>query len=86
METPDDLQGALEQALAVRDVPVVIDITVPTSGKVYPMIPAGQSVHQMMLREDEIPVEPSVDMDSSRWSFADDDEVLAGLLDEGKGK
>ncbi len=86
VDTPDELKATLEKALSVKDTPVVIDITVPTSGKVYPMIPAGQSVHQMMLREDELPVEPSVDLDGSGWTFADDDEVLAGLLEEGKGK
>jgi acetolactate synthase-1/2/3 large subunit len=38
-----ELEATIEKALAVRDVPVVIDFRVDPEEKVFPMVPAGQS-------------------------------------------
>jgi acetolactate synthase I/II/III large subunit len=43
VERVADLEPTIEKALAVRDVPVVIDFRVDPEEKVFPMVPAGQS-------------------------------------------
>jgi acetolactate synthase-1/2/3 large subunit len=47
---PEDLEGVLRTAFA-SDSPAVIDIRVKREANVYPMIPAGGTVHDMMERE-----------------------------------
>ena len=47
---PDELEEVLRTALA-SDRPAVIDIRVKREANVFPMIPAGGSVHDMMERE-----------------------------------
>jgi acetolactate synthase-1/2/3 large subunit len=47
---PDELEEVLRTALAT-DRPAVIDIRVKREANVFPMIPAGGSVHDMMERE-----------------------------------
>ena len=39
----EDVDATLDKALAVRDVPVIIDFRVDETEKVFPMVPAGQS-------------------------------------------
>lgn len=51
VEKPEDVKPALQQALDVKGRPVVIDFKVRETENVFPMIPAGQSVDKMRLRE-----------------------------------
>ena len=78
--TPTEFDEAIGQALDVTDRPVVIDCVVPTAENVYPMIPAGQSVDQMRLREDLEELKAGVDADSETWSFDDADRVLEAYV------
>ncbi|MBU0608779.1 MAG: biosynthetic-type acetolactate synthase large subunit [Armatimonadetes bacterium] len=48
---PDEVQGILEQALEINDRPVLMNFHVAKEENVYPMIPAGKSIHDMMLKE-----------------------------------
>jgi acetolactate synthase-1/2/3 large subunit len=48
---PDEVPGILEQALAINDRPVLMNFHVAKEENVYPMIPAGKSIHEMMLKE-----------------------------------
>jgi acetolactate synthase-1/2/3 large subunit len=73
---PADVRGVLEQAKAIMDRPVVIDCVIPTSENVYPMIPAGQTIEQMMIRKDLEEVKASIHADSEAWSFSDEERVL----------
>lgn len=47
-KTPVEMQDALSQALQVKDRPVVIDIWVRKEENVYPMVPPGAAVHEMV--------------------------------------
>ncbi len=75
-ETPAEFRSALDRALQVTDKPVVIDCVVPTTENVYPMIPAGQSVAEMRIREDLEELKATVDTDSEVWSFEQEERVL----------
>ncbi len=75
-ETPAEFRNALDRALEITDRPVVIDCIVPTEENVYPMIPAGQSVAEMRIREDLEELKATVDTDSEVWSFEQEDRVL----------
>ncbi|MDE2127662.1 MAG: biosynthetic-type acetolactate synthase large subunit [Armatimonadetes bacterium] len=79
--TPEDLPAAIAQAMAVTDRPVVIDCAVPTEENVYPMIPSGTSVDEMLVRQDLEQVKASVDADSETWSFSDQERLLARIAD-----
>ncbi len=74
--TREELRNALIQAKTVTDRPVVIDCVIPTKENVYPMIPSGQSVKEMMLRHDLEQVKASVHADAETWSFSDEEKVL----------
>ncbi|HSV75134.1 MAG TPA: biosynthetic-type acetolactate synthase large subunit [Chthonomonadales bacterium] len=74
--SPEQVRPALDEALAVRDRPVVIDAVIPTEENVYPMIPAGQSVQEMRIRENLEHLKASVHADAEAWSFADQERVL----------
>jgi len=52
VESPDEVQSAIDKANEIDDRPVVIDFRTDSSEKVYPMVPAG-------LSNDEIVVDPS---------------------------
>lgn len=47
VERPEDVVGALEEALAA-DRPVIIDFRVAREENVFPMVPAGAALHQMI--------------------------------------
>jgi len=51
--TPDEVAPAIEKALDVNDVPVMIDFAVAKEENVFPMIPAGQSYEELMERQPE---------------------------------
>jgi acetolactate synthase I/II/III large subunit len=46
---PDEVPGIIEQALAVTDRPTIMDFRVSREENVFPMIPAGQAVENMIL-------------------------------------
>ncbi len=73
---PGEVVSVLERALAVRDRPTVIDCVIPTEENVYPFIPSGQTVEQMMIRKDLEQLKAKVHTDSEVWSFADEERVL----------
>lgn len=77
----DDLRGILEKAKAITDRPVVIDCVIPTEENVYPMIPSGQSIKEMMIRQDLVQVKASVHADAETWSFSDEERVLAQYVE-----
>jgi acetolactate synthase-1/2/3 large subunit len=52
VETPEEVQSAIDKANEIDDRPVVIDFRTDSAEKVYPMVPAGQS-------NDDIVVDPS---------------------------
>ena len=52
VETPEEVQSAIDKANEIDDRPVVIDFRTDSSEKVYPMVPAG-------LSNDDIVVDPS---------------------------
>jgi len=54
-ETPEELYDVMKQAMEITDRPVVMDISVVQEENVYPMIPPGKAVHEMV--DTEIPVE-----------------------------
>lgn len=81
VERPEDVRAALEQALTIRDRPIVIDCIIPTEENVYPMIPSGQSVDEMRIRENLEELKATVHADSEAWSWSDEDKVLAQYVE-----
>jgi acetolactate synthase I/II/III large subunit len=78
---PEEVREALEHALSVRDRPVVIDCVIPTEENVYPMIPSGESVSEMRIRENLEELKASVHADAEAWSFSDEEKVLAQYVE-----
>ena len=56
-ERPEDVDATLEKALAVTDVPVVVDFRVDQHEGVFPMVPAGHANDQIILGPDFTPEE-----------------------------
>ncbi len=48
IEKPEELEPKLRQAIAEQG-PVLVDITIPPEEGVYPMVPAGSAMHEMLL-------------------------------------
>ncbi|MFW6347565.1 MAG: biosynthetic-type acetolactate synthase large subunit [Cyclonatronaceae bacterium] len=46
--TPEELREVMRQAMEINDRPVVMDISVVQEENVYPMIPPGNAVHEMV--------------------------------------
>jgi acetolactate synthase I/II/III large subunit len=46
--TPEELDGVLDRALAHKDGPVIVDIRVRRQEKVFPMVPAGAPLNDMI--------------------------------------
>jgi acetolactate synthase-1/2/3 large subunit len=42
-ESPDDIDATIAKAMAINDVPVVVDFVVHRDAMVWPMVPAGVS-------------------------------------------
>jgi acetolactate synthase I/II/III large subunit len=78
---PEEVRPALEQALAVKDRPVVLDCVIPTEENVYPMIPSGESISEMRIRENLEELKASVHADAEAWSFSDEEKVLAQYVE-----
>ncbi len=52
-ERPEDVDSTLEKALAVGDVPVIVDFRVDQAEKVFPMVPAGASNDEIIESAEE---------------------------------
>ncbi len=50
---PEEVEPALERMLEVDDRPCIVDVKIAQEENVFPFIPAGRSVEDMMLREPE---------------------------------
>jgi acetolactate synthase-1/2/3 large subunit len=50
IEKPEDVRPALEKAMEVDDRPTVMDFRVVREENVFPMIPSGQTIEEMMVR------------------------------------
>lgn len=50
VEKPEDVRPALEKSMRITDRPTVIDFRIAREENVFPMIPAGQSIEEMMVR------------------------------------
>lgn len=51
--TPDEVIPALKEALKIKDRPVFMDFVVDWKEKVYPMVPAGAAIDEMIFEEIE---------------------------------
>jgi acetolactate synthase-1/2/3 large subunit len=49
VDSPEEVQPAIDKANAVDDRPVVVDFRVDAGEKVFPMVPAGQSNDDVIL-------------------------------------
>jgi acetolactate synthase-1/2/3 large subunit len=78
---PEDFRPALEEALKIRNRPVVMDCLIPTGENVYPMIPSGESISEMRIRENLEDLKASVHADAEAWSFSDEEKVLAQYVE-----
>jgi len=79
--TPEELDAVLIKAKAVTDRPVVIDCVIPTEENVYPMIPSGQTVDEMMVKTDLEAAKASVHADGEEWSFSTEEAVLSHYVE-----
>lgn len=57
-ETPEQLYEVMQKAMEINDRPVVMDISVVQEENVYPMIPPGKAVHEMV--DTTVPVQREV--------------------------
>lgn len=48
IEKPEDVRAAIEKAMEITDRPTVMDFRIAREENVFPMIPAGQSIEEMM--------------------------------------
>ncbi|HZP82554.1 MAG TPA: biosynthetic-type acetolactate synthase large subunit [Chthonomonadaceae bacterium] len=81
VENPKELRDVLKKAKAITDRPVVIDCVIPTEENVYPMIPSGTSIQEMMIRKDLEQLKADVHKDGSDWSFSDQEKLLAQYVE-----
>jgi acetolactate synthase-1/2/3 large subunit len=56
VESKEDVDGAIEKAMAIEDQPVVIDFIVGQDAQVWPMVPAGTSNDEIMAARGVRPV------------------------------
>jgi acetolactate synthase-1/2/3 large subunit len=49
VEKMNEVEGALEKAMEINDRPVILDFHTAREENVFPMIPAGQSIEEMMV-------------------------------------
>ena len=54
-ETPDDVDATIEKAMAINDVPVVVDFVVHKDAMVWPMVAAGTSNDEIKFARDMAP-------------------------------
>ena len=51
VERPEDVDDAIARAREITDRPVMIDFRVTREDNVFPMIPSGQTINEMMVRK-----------------------------------
>ena len=51
--TPDEVVPVLKESLKVKDKPVMMDFVVDWKSKVYPMVPAGAAIDEMIFDEEK---------------------------------
>lgn len=54
-ERPEDVDATILQAMAINDVPVIIDFVVERDAMVWPMVPAGVSNDLIQIAKDTAP-------------------------------
>ena len=79
--TPAEYRDVLAKAKAITDRPVVIDCLIPLKENVYPMIPSGQTVEEMMVKTDLEAAKASVHADGEEWSFSTEETVLSHYVE-----
>ncbi|NOY65621.1 MAG: biosynthetic-type acetolactate synthase large subunit [Nitrospirae bacterium] len=52
-EHPSEVEPVIKEALKVKDKPVFMDFIVDWKEKVFPMVPAGAAIHEMMFGEEK---------------------------------
>ena len=50
IEKKEDVENAIRESLKIKDKPVIMDFCVDREENVFPMIPAGAAVNEMLLR------------------------------------
>ncbi len=50
---PDEVEPVIKEALKIKDRPVLMDFIVDWKEKVFPMVPAGASIDEMIFEEEE---------------------------------
>jgi acetolactate synthase-1/2/3 large subunit len=48
VRTPEEIGPALERARRITDRPVFLDFVIDREANVWPMVPAGAGIHEMM--------------------------------------
>ena len=51
VEKPEEVENAIKKSIEINDKPVVVDFRINPEENVFPMIPGGKSVDDMMLKE-----------------------------------
>lgn len=51
VEKREEVAAAIEKALSIKDKPILIDFVVSQEENVYPMVPAGKSIKETIMRE-----------------------------------
>lgn len=51
VEDPEEVDKVIKKAMEINDVPVMIDFRVAREDNVWPMIPSGQTIKEMMVRQ-----------------------------------
>ena len=49
VERPEEVVPAIEKSLSINDRPVLIEFVVDPDEMVFPMVPAGKAIHEMVL-------------------------------------
>ncbi len=54
VETPSDVEGALREAIRLKDRTVFLDVRTDPTENVWPMVQAGKGITEMLLRSEEL--------------------------------
>ena len=54
VESPEEVEPAIEKANSINDRPVVVEFRVDADEKVFPMVPAGQSNDDLILHPNQL--------------------------------
>jgi len=49
IEKPSEVEAGLEQAMAVTDRPVLLDVWTEREANVFPMVPPGRAIHEALV-------------------------------------